>query len=57
MILGVEHLNKQNTLTIWEGEFVFLHYQRLANTLLVCNDQIQQFIREKINEAYDQFNE
>lgn len=55
MILAVEHMGKQNVLTIWEGEFVFLHYQRLANTLLVCNDQIQQFIREKINEAYEQF--
>lgn len=55
MILAVEHMSKQNVLTIWEGEFVFLHYQRLANTLLVCNDQIQQFIREKINEAYEQF--
>ncbi len=55
MILGVEHLNKQNTMTLWEGDFVFLHYQRLANTLLICNDQIQQFLREKINEAYEQF--
>ena len=45
MVLGVEHLNKQNILTVWEGEFIFLHYQRLANTLLVRNDQIKQFIR------------
>lgn len=56
MLMAVDSRDRKAVLLQFEGDYSYIHFEKMSNALIDANSEILSFVVDKINEVYLIFN-